>query len=290
MLDGDDNAHLTDFGLAHRHQDDGTHTRDGAVLGTPAYMAPEQAAGKKGDPLPASDQYGLGVLFYELLCGRTPFDGPAVVQIYNALHTLPPPHSLRIDIPLNLERVCLLMLVKRPAERYASCAEVADELRRWQAVPAAVVPAKEMPETIPPPAASATGAVPTVPAPPAAVPVAIAVVQSNPLSLDVGTAPAGETLAAGRDTGADTQREAELAYVRVATARLAVETNAIQYHQDQLEGQRVALIRRRAWAAAAARSRRFWYCVRLAIVLIPVAILALACAGMVPGCVLPSGQ
>src|SRR5262249_17585062 len=99
LLDPEDRAHLTDFGLAARLESADKLTHEGAVLGTPAYMAPEQAAGQQGEAKPASDQYSLGVLLYELLTGRPPFEGPPQVVLFNALHTEPPrPRKLRKDL------------------------------------------------------------------------------------------------------------------------------------------------------------------------------------------------
>jgi eukaryotic-like serine/threonine-protein kinase len=120
---------LTDFGLAHRI--DSEHlTQAGTVLGTPAYMAPEQAAGETA--VPASDQYGLGVILYELLTGQRPFEGPVHVLLYHAVHTEPPPpRGIDPHIPEELDRVCLRSLAKCPQDRFASCQDLADALRRW---------------------------------------------------------------------------------------------------------------------------------------------------------------
>jgi WD40 repeat protein/tRNA A-37 threonylcarbamoyl transferase component Bud32 len=131
LLDDQGRPHLTDFGLAAWKADEERLTREGALLGTPAYMAPEQTAAAN-EARPAADQYSLGVVLYELLCGALPFVGPVASVLYQALHDEPqPPRRRRPDVPLDLETICLKAMAKRPQDRYASCRDLADDLRRW---------------------------------------------------------------------------------------------------------------------------------------------------------------
>jgi WD40 repeat protein len=133
MLDEKGAAHLLDFGLAHRRDGEERLTREGGLVGTPAYMPPEQIATGRVEVLPAGDQYSLGVLFYELLCGRAPFEGPVEVVLFNASHTEPqPPRKSNRAVPPDLETICLKCLAKKPQERYPDCQALADDLRRWQ--------------------------------------------------------------------------------------------------------------------------------------------------------------
>jgi formylglycine-generating enzyme required for sulfatase activity len=132
MLDEKGAALLLDFGLAHRQGGEKRLTGEGAVVGTPAYIAPEQLAAGSAEVSAASDQYSLGVVLYELLCGRAPFEGPTEVVLFNALHSEPPPpRSFNPAVPPALEAICLKALAKRPQDRHADCQEMAGHLRRW---------------------------------------------------------------------------------------------------------------------------------------------------------------
>jgi formylglycine-generating enzyme required for sulfatase activity len=124
---------ITDFGLAKRIDAEARDvSQSGAILGTAAYMAPEQAAGKVRDTGPAADVYALGVLLYECLTGRPPFDGPQHVVLVKVLSDEPEPPSRWAPVPADLETICLKCLSKEPARRYASAEDLADDLRRFR--------------------------------------------------------------------------------------------------------------------------------------------------------------
>jgi WD40 repeat protein len=127
---------LTDFGLAKLFESPSDDpTRHGAVLGTPLYMAPEQAQGRVADIGPATDVYALGVLLYEVLSGRPPFRGGTDLDTLRlVLHEDPePPARLRGDVPRDLEAICLKCLEKDPVRRYATAQALADDLQRFLA-------------------------------------------------------------------------------------------------------------------------------------------------------------
>jgi WD40 repeat protein len=126
---------ITDFGLARLLDDDSGPTRSGAVIGTPSYMAPEQASGEGKYAGPSADVYSLGAMLYELLTGRPPFKAATTLEtLRQVIGEEPvPPARLNSRVPRDLETVCARALEKDTARRYASAEDFADDLRRFLA-------------------------------------------------------------------------------------------------------------------------------------------------------------
>ncbi len=133
LVDDQGRPHVTDFGLAKKVEADVEITQSGAILGTPAYMSPEQASGRRGAVTTASDVYGLGAVLYSLLTGRAPFGGDSVVETIDAVRNRPPepPRQLNAALPRDLETICLRCLEKDPRRRYPTAQALADDLRAW---------------------------------------------------------------------------------------------------------------------------------------------------------------
>jgi tRNA A-37 threonylcarbamoyl transferase component Bud32 len=133
LLSRDGAPKITHFGLAKRLDDDMHHTRTGAVLSTPSYMAPEQATGRLQDIGPATDVYALGVILYEMLTGRLPFVGETVLDTLEQVRTASPipPRQFIAKLPKDLETICLRCLEKGPQQRYVSAQELAEDVRRF---------------------------------------------------------------------------------------------------------------------------------------------------------------
>ncbi|QDT28979.1 Serine/threonine-protein kinase PknB [Gimesia panareensis] len=133
LVSSDNRILVADFGLARRHDDQSALTVDGSVFGTPAYMSPEQAVGETSKIGPASDQYNLGVVLYEILTGRLPYYGNNIPQILHQIQNQEPPQprSLNPSIPEDLEAICLKAMSRDIPDRYASLQDFADDLQRW---------------------------------------------------------------------------------------------------------------------------------------------------------------
>jgi eukaryotic-like serine/threonine-protein kinase len=133
LIDEHDQPRITDFGLAKILGDESSLTMSGQVMGSPSYMAPEQAAGRHDQVGPHSDLYALGAILYELLAGRPPFKEPTIMATMQKVMTAEPaaPRSFRSGVPADVETICLKCLEKVPSRRYASAQELADDLDRF---------------------------------------------------------------------------------------------------------------------------------------------------------------
>jgi TolB-like protein/predicted Ser/Thr protein kinase/Tfp pilus assembly protein PilF len=133
LLDAKGEPHLTDFGLAQLVESESTVTRTLEVLGTPSYMAPEQAAGNNAKLTSATDVYGLGTVLYQLLTGHPPFAGGTTYEtIKLLLETEPrPPRLWNPKVDRDLSTICLKCLEKDPQRRYSSALALAEDLERW---------------------------------------------------------------------------------------------------------------------------------------------------------------
>jgi YD repeat-containing protein len=130
---GDAVPKISDFGLAKQLDADSARTRTGVILGTPSYMAPEQALGNSKQIGPACDIYALGAILYELLTGRPPFKAGTMLETMDQVRSRDPvpPRQLQAAVPRDLETICLKCLRKEPTRRYASAQELADDLHRF---------------------------------------------------------------------------------------------------------------------------------------------------------------
>ena len=135
LLMADGTPKIADFGLAKSLASSSTLTESGAILGTPSYMAPEQAGGVRGAVGPAVDVYALGAILYEVLTGRPPFKGATALETLEQVKGCEPvpPSRLVPRLPRDLETICLKCLEKDPARRHPSAAALAKDLRRFQA-------------------------------------------------------------------------------------------------------------------------------------------------------------
>ncbi|MEM6777647.1 MAG: serine/threonine-protein kinase [Planctomycetota bacterium] len=124
---------VTDFGIAMLADEESQMTRTGTIVGTPAYMSPEQARGERSAIGPSTDVYALGVVLFQLLCGEVPFTSTSTIGLIEAICQQDPPslRSIHSSIPRDLETICLKCLAKDPAKRYVDAGELKDDLDRF---------------------------------------------------------------------------------------------------------------------------------------------------------------
>ena len=133
LMDQQSVPKIADFGLAKAFKDNDSVTKTGEILGTPSYMAPEQASGNAKQIGPATDVYGLGAIFYYVLTGRAPFAAPDTIKTIAQVISDEPvsPRSLQQGVPLDLDTICLKCLAKNPDRRYPSAQAVAEDVQRF---------------------------------------------------------------------------------------------------------------------------------------------------------------
>jgi serine/threonine protein kinase len=135
LLTADGRPKIADFGLAERLELGAGHTQNGEIVGTPSYMAPEQADPTMNEIGPATDLYALGAILYEMLTGRPPFQGSNFIDTRHQIRTVPPtpPSRLEPSTPRDLEAICLKCLEKEPSRRYSNALALARDLEAFLA-------------------------------------------------------------------------------------------------------------------------------------------------------------
>ena len=135
LFSEDGTPKITDFGLAKRLESDSRQTESGQIMGSPSYMAPEQARGHSRDVGPAADVYALGAILYEMLTGRPPFKGETPIETVRQVveDEVVPPSRLVPRVARDLETICLQCLHKEPSRRYDSARALAEDLENYLA-------------------------------------------------------------------------------------------------------------------------------------------------------------